>query len=50
MSVEILWIRFYDKKYKSKVGQIYEVICPTSTMWRHLLHYPVIKKSVFAQE
>ena len=48
--VEILWIGFYDKKYKSKVGQIYEVIYPTSTMWHHLLHYPVIKKSFFAQE
>ena len=24
--------------------------CPTRTMWRHLLHYPLIKKSVFAHE
>ena len=24
--------------------------CPTLTMWRHLLHYPVIKESFFAQE
>ena len=24
--------------------------CPTSTMWRHLFHYLLIKKSGFAQE
>ena len=24
--------------------------CPTSTMWRHLLHYPLTKKSGFALE
>ena len=38
------------RSIRAKVGQIYEGICPTSTMWCDLLNYPVIKKYVFARE